>query len=575
MNDSSVRPRRTLRTVLVVGVSALAVLVLLVALLPTFVSMGFLRGTVVSSVGGRVNGTVSIGELSLGWSGPIGVRDVVIDDTAGGTRVAASVTLEQGLWTLLTSGVTELDVRVSGSVHTRREADGSLSISKLAKDEPGAAAAAAPAASAAESRGGSAGAAPGLPAGIRSLRLALEGFSVEVLDPDGSVFAAARGATGEVRAAAGGDAVVALKADTEYLGQKGSFDLNATFGGLFAADGTRRIEGTSANVSVRATDVGFAAGGLSMRIGQGTVTVTSANLAGPLSVKADVRAAIEGASPASVQADVAIDRFLTPQGSMALDLAAIHGRVVATTVPTAPFERFVRDMGLELARDVGPSVDLDASFADAAGGDLSILLQSERVKARVAGSIDPATRAATLRTVALDATLAPALLDRLAQVTVASPARLVLSARDVSVPAASADGSFPVDQLRFNAEMTLSLDGLRVPGGDARVPLDVVALNLSAQADPVADGVSVALDATSRAGGERPIRAQGRVKRGGTLGAHGSLRASAIPAALIAPFVPASVGLDLRRDLGADRHAIGGHRDRGARILAKALGRHG
>ncbi|MFM8874385.1 MAG: hypothetical protein ACKOJI_13770, partial [Phycisphaerales bacterium] len=71
---------------LVVGVSALAVLVLLVALLPTFVSMGFLRGTVVSAVGGRVNGTVSVGELSLGWSGPIGVRDVVIDDTAGGTR---------------------------------------------------------------------------------------------------------------------------------------------------------------------------------------------------------------------------------------------------------------------------------------------------------------------------------------------------------------------------------------------------------------------------------------------------------------------------------------------------------
>ena len=536
---------------LVVGLSALAVLVLLVALLPTLVSMGFLRGTLVSAVSGRVNGTVSVGELSLGWSGPIGVRDLVIDDAAGGTRVAASVTLEQGLWTLLTSGVSELDVRVSGSVRTRREADGSLSIARLAKEAPDAAPAAASATGAAASRGGSAGAAPGLPAGIRSLRVALEGLSLEVLDPDGTVFAAARGATGEVRAAAGGDAVVALKADTEYLGQKGSFDVNATFGGLFAADGTRRIEGTSANVSVRATDVGFAAGGLSMRIGQGTVTVTSANLAGPLAVKADVRAAIEGASPASVQADVAIDRLLTPEGSVALDLAAIHGRVVATTVPTAPFERFVRGMGLELARDVGPSVDLDASFADASGGDLSILLRSERVKAQVAGSIDPATRAATLRTVALDATLAPALLDRLAQVTVASPARLVLTARDVSVPAASADGSFPVDQLRFNAEMTLSLDGLRVPGGDGRVPLDVVALNLSAQAEPVADGVSVALDATSRAGGgERPIRAQGRVKRGGALGAHGSLRASSIPVALIAPFVPASAGIDVRRDLG-------------------------
>ena len=536
---------------LIAGLAALAALVLLVALLPTFVGMGFLRGKVVSAVSEGVNGQVSIGELSLGWSGPIGVRDLVIDDAAGGTRVAASATLEQGLWTLLTSGVAQLDARVSASVRTRREPDGSLSIGKLLKDRPDATAAAPAGPGATASRGGSPGAAPGLPAGIRSLRVALEGFDLEVLDPDGSVFASARGATGEVRAAAAGDAVIALKADTEYLGQKGSFDLNATFGGLFAADGTRRIEGTSANVSMSATDVGFAAGGLSMRIGQGTVTVTSANLAGPMAVKADVRAAIEGAAPASVQADVAIDRLLMPDGSVALDLAAIHGRVVATTVPTAPIERFVRETGIELARDIGPSVDLDASFADAKGGDLSISLTSERVKAQVAGSIDPATRAATLRTVGLDATLAPALLDRLGQVTVASPARLALTARDVSVPAAAADGSFPVDQLRFNAEATLSLDGLRVPGGDGRVPLDVVALNLSARAEPVADGVHVALDATSRAGGaERPIRAQGRVKRGGALGAHGSLRASAIPTGLIAPFVPASIGIDLPRDLG-------------------------
>jgi len=137
-----------------------------VLLAPTLVSWGLFRGMIVGAVQDNVNGTVSIKGLRVGWSGPLAVEVFTIDDPSGGTRIAADVSVEQGLWTLVTSGVSQLDVRLSSSIRTRREADGTLTISRLAKASPAQAASdrAAPATDAAPFT---------LPAGIRRAALKL------------------------------------------------------------------------------------------------------------------------------------------------------------------------------------------------------------------------------------------------------------------------------------------------------------------------------------------------------------------------------------------------------------------
>jgi hypothetical protein len=100
------------------------VLLALVLMLPTLVSMGLFRGTVVSAIGGAVHGTVSLGSLRLGWSGPLEVKGLSFDVASSGTRIAAAVSVAQGLWTLVTRGTQELDVRVAGSLRTARMPDG-------------------------------------------------------------------------------------------------------------------------------------------------------------------------------------------------------------------------------------------------------------------------------------------------------------------------------------------------------------------------------------------------------------------------------------------------------------------
>lgn len=541
---STPAPRRTARTVgLVVGglvlVAASAVL-----LAPTLVSWGLFRGMIVGAVQDNVNGTVSIKNLRVGWSGPLAVEGLTIDDPSGGTRIAADVSVEQGLWTLVTSGVSQLDVRLSSSIRTRREADGTLTISRLAK--------ASPAQPVPDRAAPANGAAPfTLPAGIRRAALKLEKLDVEVVDASGSIFAALRGLAGTLAVDAGGVTAAKIAGTTELEGKSGSIDLDAKLPGLFAADGSLALGAAGAEIDLRATDVALRAAELGLRIPSATVSVKAPKLTGRADIGIDVSASVEGAAPAALKGSIVVDRLLTPEGAPVVDLAGIHGTIALADLPTAPFERFAKDTGVVLARDVGPTVALDAAFADAAGGDLSVRLRSAAVTLTAAGSVDPATRAATFRSIEADAAIAPPLLDSLAQLTVSAPARLELRARDVVVPAAGADGAIPVDSAAFAADVTLALPGLRVPGPEGRVALDVAAIRLSAKARPVSAGIE--LDATAdraQPGDGAPMRIEARVRRGGAFGAYGTLRVSDLPTALVRPFVPASVPVDVEQDLG-------------------------
>lgn len=535
--------RRVLRLALLAAAALLAALVASVAIAPALVSRGLFRGRIIDAMGGRLNGTISIDQLSLGWSGPLAARGVTIEDTATGDRLAVDLSLEQGLWTLVTRGAERLDVRVSGSLRTRREADGSLSVAKLLREElaaPGAAAAPPPAA-----------ARPGLPPGIRHVAIAIDDLDLEVLEPGGATSLAVRDLAGAASVDAGQGASVHLAARTELQGAAGSIELKATFPGLFAADGSLALAAAGAEAELRAADVAIEAGGLAMRVSKATASVRATQLTGRIDVALDVNAALDGAAPSAIAAELAIDRLLTPDGGVIADLSAVHGTVRVADLPTRPFERFAEGSGVVLARDLGPSLGLDARFADAAGGELSIALRSERLTLTARGAVDPSTRAANFPAIDVDAALTPGLLDALAQVTVTAPARLSLRARSVSIPAAAADGSVPVDALSFDADAALELTGLEVPGPEGRVPFGVTALRLSAKAAPVSAGVELSAAADRAAGdGAPPMRVTARVRRGGALGAHGSLRVEQLPTALVRPFLPRSLPIDLERDVG-------------------------
>ena len=126
-------PRRRGARILAIAGGALALVLGLVVLAPTFVSWGLFRGTILGAVSGAVNGTVSVTSLDVGWFSGVDVRGFTIDDPSMGNRVQVDARVEQGVWHVLRSGLSGLDVHVSGAVKTRREADGTITLSRLAR----------------------------------------------------------------------------------------------------------------------------------------------------------------------------------------------------------------------------------------------------------------------------------------------------------------------------------------------------------------------------------------------------------------------------------------------------------
>ena len=532
------------RTMLIAAAGVVVLLLTLLASAPTLVSWGLFRGTIISAVSGAVNGTVTIDELSVGWFSGVRVRGFTIDDPASGNRVSADVSAEQGVWKLLTAGVRGLDVHVSGSVKTRRAADGTLGIAKLLRSDTSAK----PAASAAKSDG--APSASILPAGL-DVVVTIDGIAVEILEESGATYAAVRDFKGSARVVTGGDTQVKFTARTEVQGTTGAVDVEISAPGLFDAAGALHLQGTAVTATVKASDAALNAAGLSIRINELSVALKSADMTGAINADVTMRVALDGQPESALSSTLRFDRLLSASAEPIFDLAAIHGTVRAEAIPTAPFERFVAGSGAVLARDVGKRVDFNATFADATGGAISIELRSDIVTARAEGSIDPATRAATLRTVEADATLAPALLAALGDIVVSAPARISLRAKDVAVPAAAADGSFPEEQIRFDAIVTLALAGLQVPGPDGRVALDISELRATAKAAPLASGLSVDLSAVSTgAAAQVPLRATAAIQRGGAFGINGTVRVVALPTALIRPFLPKDLPIDLAQDVG-------------------------
>ena len=544
-------------------------LVALVAMLPTLLSMGMFRGTIVSAVEGSVNGKVSLGALRLGWTGPLEVKGLAIDDPATGTKLSVDVAVDQGLWMLVTRGLQELDVRVAGSMRTTRMTDGTLGITRLARESgPAVAGSASGTAASPAAKPLPPGVLAQLPESIRRARLALDGFSAELVGADGNLEWAVRDLKGALSVERGADVTVTLAGTTEVGGQHGAIDVAATLARMVGADGLVRLERAGAEVRVQVTEAPVAAAGMAMRIAKARVEVRSEDLTGRIDANVEAEASIDGEPGAAVRAALAFDRLLAADGTPVVDLAAIHGTLEASSVPMRPFERFVAGTGIDLARDVGPRIDASARFADATGGDLELSVRGTSLTLAVKGSVDPRTRAATLRTVGVDGTLAPALVDSLAQFKVASSSRLSLRAVNVVIPAAAASGAFPVDELRFEADASLTLDGLRVPGPEGEVPLDVASLRASLRADPVAKGVAfdVTASGAGAAGAARPgagapstpsaFRARGSLARGGAWGVHGTATVNDLPSALVQPFVPRALPVRLAEDLGAVVRAI-------------------
>ena len=95
-------------------------LIVLVALAPVLLS-GYVRGMIVREVGAKVQGTVSVASVQLGWFSPQRVDALAIDGGRETGVVTVTAQVAQGLLALATGD--EVTVQVSGRAQTPIDAE--------------------------------------------------------------------------------------------------------------------------------------------------------------------------------------------------------------------------------------------------------------------------------------------------------------------------------------------------------------------------------------------------------------------------------------------------------------------
>lgn len=124
--------RRWLR---IVGFVAIALVILVVAA-PSLLSWTIAPALIAGAVSDQVNGSVSVGSARLGWTSPQRIEGLVIDDSANGNRISATVEVQRSLLSLITSPMGGYEITAQADVRAKLAPDGSISLAKLAKPAP-------------------------------------------------------------------------------------------------------------------------------------------------------------------------------------------------------------------------------------------------------------------------------------------------------------------------------------------------------------------------------------------------------------------------------------------------------
>jgi len=383
------------KKILIALSSLLALLVLLAVLAPTLLS-GYVRGVAEREIAARVNGTVAIKAIELGWFSSQKIAGLVIDGGAEIGRIDLGLEVSEGLLALVRGS--DITLRVAGGASTSFDAQGRIGLARLAKPAPpsqdDAGAAAPPAGPGADS-----GKPAGTPLGTRALRIELAGIDLAATGPDGAAYAL-ENLDGTVTLA-GTDLTLALDAVTRASGREGELSIDADAALAFNPDGAADLARTSGKALVSASKITWptAAGELDCS----TLRLDlSKSAQGDVALKADIVARVAGSSEATVRADVALGAPFDAGGAFKLDPADISATVEARGVPMAAFQPFApviatrpataagaaaTETRLDLAKDIGETADL--TIVKRKGDGARVALESRQLQFAFEGAVAP------------------------------------------------------------------------------------------------------------------------------------------------------------------------------------------
>ncbi|MCP3902995.1 MAG: hypothetical protein GY715_05100 [Planctomycetes bacterium] len=476
-------PANKSRLVVVLG-GVVLVIVILLALAPTLIGATMGRSLVTNAVAKQVNGTPSVGSVSLSWFGSQRVEGLRVTEASGRDALDLDVTVRKGLLGLM-GGIDGATLDVSGTINGTVNEDGTTSFNELASEAP------------AGSSSAPGGPPPSVTVNISDLLVALEFVDRETNETETLIL---DDINGSAALAPGGSVNVNLSTPTTVGSATGSMTITATATGVLDGQGAFSPDGAfvDATVDWSGSDVPvpFVAELESLR--KLKVTANTDDLGNALKVGVETRGRLTGGSASRLDVNLDLDDPFDSAGEPNVGLHSISGTVTGVGVPTSLAAGALAGTPIDLPRDVGPTVDVTARFSPGTAGrvdvDASVDGANIAVEAKAVVAMDGAVDASR---VDVTTTVKPALFRELTGSTVDAAVPLAVALTSLRLPAAPETGDYPVGRIGVEGSVTIAEPVVVTVAGDKPVRCAVASAVVGVRAATLGDEVAVDVNVLS------------------------------------------------------------------------------
>ena len=442
MSKTTAKPRSKFKKALLRFGVLFVVLALLVAFAPTFVNWGLGQSILRSKLQQHINGTVAFDHLDLGWIGPQTIDGLRITDTDGNEAANLDIDLSAGLFALWLGTIDLLEVDITGTLTGQIREDGSTTLIDLVvKGEPTDETDAESPKPHAE--------APLTLSGIPPTKIRLNDITVHLREQhnDSPRTIDLIDLRGELAYLPGDSVSLQLQAEMKSAGKTGSFSVNGRFAHLFDADGVFTPAGASGRLQAELHNLMLPLAERQTELQSASFSITSENLTEKIELAIRVDALIDGNEAGRLQGDLVAHNIITTDGAIDFSLDRITGRIQGRSVPTTLLQFALQGTPILVERDIGPTLDIDASFSPGAQKEVSLTLSSPKINAELVATVDSATRALTGKRFRIDATIDPALISAISNVSIDRPVTVVVEIPEFSLPPIGETGRFELGAL--------------------------------------------------------------------------------------------------------------------------------
>ena len=476
-------PRKKFRKIFMwIILGGLTCVIALVAFLPSIASLPMFRGLITGAVAEQVNGKVSIGDISLTWFGPQQVDNFSIVGNDAKSSLAVSASWRNGLFDLAMGGGDAIDVTVSAKIAGALDTAGKLSLLDLAKSPAPAAPQKTPATS-------TAAATPAFQFPSRPIQITISRFDATILNAAGPAFAV-DGLKAKLAVSQKGPLEIELSANTKIGDKPGAISANGTFTNIFNTAGVFDPIAVNGSLNAQVDGVLLPVLDVPAEITQATFSIDAASTK-PIHLQSNIAISVNGQSAAiAAKLQAVRPNSKDPIATWAKDPRTWAGSVQAQNIPTSLFEKFTKGTPINMARDVGPTISLQAATNSATGFDLS--LTSAQIQLQSSAAIDVNTGAVQGKTTQLAAQLSPELLKAFNVITM-QPLPVSVALQSFYIPPVRDNGQFNLVDLTAQGSLNV---GAAQFIQDGIAPVAMGPLDIKIAAAPLADKVDFALNTT-------------------------------------------------------------------------------